>query len=159
MYRKRRFVKMYDEFADDIYRFLFVHVRVETIAEDLAADTFTRAWQNIGTFDFRYPKAWLYAIARNRLADYWRTLHTVPLEEDFDMPDEREGVEETVDRALQSQQIMQGIAQLSHEMGMVVTLRFLQGLSARETGKVLGMSEGNVRVMQYRALKKLKELL
>jgi len=44
-------------------------------------------------------------------------------------------------------------------MKSVVTLRFMQGYSAKQTGEALGISESNVRVVQYRALKKLHEEL
>jgi RNA polymerase sigma-70 factor (ECF subfamily) len=98
MRNKRRFAKMYASYADDIFRFIYVHVRDEMLAEDLTSDTFAKAWQKIEGFDFRQPRAWLYTIARNRIADHWRTRHTVPLAEDYDPEDERDSIEVEVDR-------------------------------------------------------------
>jgi DNA-directed RNA polymerase specialized sigma24 family protein len=37
--------------------------------------------------------------------------------------------------------------------------RFIAGFDHKETAKIMGMSEGNIRVIQFRALKKLKEIL
>ncbi|MFS8120101.1 MAG: RNA polymerase sigma factor [Microcoleus sp.] len=150
---------MYADYADAIYRFLYVHVRDQMLAEDLAADTFAKAWQNLGSFDFRYPRAWLYSIARNRLADHWRTNHTVPLDEDFEIEDKRESVETELDRGLAKDVLMAALDKLPAEMRSVVSLRFIEGYSARQTGAALGISESNVRVIQHRALKKLKGLL
>lgn len=159
MQHRRRFAKMYASYADEIFRFIYVHVRDEILAEDLTADTFTKAWQKIDSFDFRHPRAWLYTIARNRMADHWRTSHTVPLAEDYDPEDDRESVESVVDRQLSKEKLLAAISQLPEDMRSAITLRFVEGYSARKTGEALGLSEGNVRIIQYRALKKLKELL
>jgi RNA polymerase sigma-70 factor, ECF subfamily len=159
MYQKRRFAKMYADYADDIFRFVYVHVHDRMLAEDLTADTFAKAWQKLDSFDFRHPRGWLYTIARNRMADHWRTHHTVPLAEGFDPEDERDSVEVEVDRNLSKEKLLAGLSTLPKEMRSVVSLRFLQGYSARKTGEALGMGEGNVRIIQYRALKKLKEIL
>jgi RNA polymerase sigma-70 factor (ECF subfamily) len=51
------------------------------------------------------------------------------------------------------------MSKLPEIMRSVVTLRFIEGYSAHKTGVALGMSEGNVRIIQYRALKRLKGLL
>lgn len=159
MYNKRRFAKMYATYADDIFRYIYVRVRDEMLAEDLTADTFSKAWQKLETFDFRQPRAWLYTIARNLITDHWRTHHTVPLEAGFDPEDDREPVEAQVERTLSKDKLTAAIGQLPEVMQSVVSLRFLQGFSARQTGDALGIAEGNVRIIQYRALKKLKGIL
>ncbi|MCD6085748.1 RNA polymerase subunit sigma-24, partial [bacterium] len=41
----------------------------------------------------------------------------------------------------------------------VIVLRFIEGLSSKEVGKILKKSDGAIRIIQYRALKKLKEIL
>ncbi len=147
---------MYKTYADDIFRYLYVHVRDTQIAEDLTADTFLKAWQRIKTFDFRHPRAWLYTIARNNLNDYWRKHKTLPLEEDFDIPDNRASNEERLDAQIDTERMKKALHSLPDDMKSVVILRFLQGYSVRETATALDMSEANVRVVQYRALKKMR---
>lgn len=150
---------MYNQYADDIYRFIFVHVRDVEIAEDLTADTFTNAWKNIEKFDGKQPRPWLYTIARNKLNDHWRKKPTIPLDDEIEIPSELEAVEITLDRKTEQKRIIKAVNILPRDMKSVVTLRFLQGYSVRETGEALELSESNVRVIQYRALKKLKEKL
>jgi len=151
---------MYDNYADDIYRFLFVHVRSVQIAEDLTADTFLKGWKNIEGFDKRHPRGWLYAIARNTLTDYWRKHKSLPLDEEVEVVDDKsDSVEEVIDKMLDADRLAQAVTTLPEEMRSVVNLRFMQGYSAKHTAEALGLTEGNVRVLQYRALKKLKGVL
>lgn len=157
--KKRKFAKIYEEYADDIFRFIYVHVRDEALAEDLTADTFMKAWKSIDTFDFKNSRAWLYKIAQNLITDHWRKKQTVQLEEEDMLVDDKPSVEEQVDQVLSKERIIKALSHLPAEMRSVVTLRFIHGYSAQKAADSLGMSEGNVRVVQYRALKKLRGLL
>ncbi len=152
---------MYNDYADDIYRFLFVHVRDVELAEDLTADTFLKAWKQIDNFDWKHTRGWLYKIARNNLTDHWRRKKTLALNEDgaLSIVDEKPPHDEVLDKKEQYRRIIKALANLPHEMKSVVSLRFLQGYSVRETSEALELSEANVRVIQYRALKKLKGVL
>lgn len=150
---------MYDQYADDIYRFLLVHVRNVELAEDLTADTFLKAWKQFANFDSKHPRGWLYAIARNNLTDYWRKRKPVPLDEAIEVVDDRPSAEEVLDKKMQAKRAAKAIAKLPPDMKSVVTLRFLQGYSAKQTAEALGLSEANVRVIQFRALKRLREVL
>lgn len=148
---------MYNTYADDIYRFLLVHVRNAEVAEDLTADTFTKAWKKIDTYDFRHPRGWLYAIARNTLTDYWRKKKPLPLDEAVEVVDESPSHDEVMDKKLNIRRAAKSLAKLPEDMKSVVSLRFLQGYSVRQTAEALDLSEANVRVVQYRALKKLRK--
>ena len=150
---------MYTTYADDIFRFLLAHVRDIHTAEDLTADTFVKAWKNIDKFDGKQPRAWLYKIAGNNLTDHWRRKPQLPLDESIDIVDERPSSEEVLDKKITAGHVADSVAQLPKDMRSVVTLRFMQGYSAKQTAEALGISEANVRVVQYRALKKLKGLL
>ncbi len=151
---------MYDTYADDIYRFLFVHVRDVQIAEDLTADTFLKGWKNFDKFEKNHARGWLYSIARNTLTDYWRKHKSLSLDEDVEIVDDKtDSVEDSLDKQMSAEQLKRAIATLPEDMRSVVSLRFMQGYSAKLTGEALGLSEVNVRVLQYRALKKLKGIL
>jgi RNA polymerase sigma-70 factor (ECF subfamily) len=160
MLAKRRFAKLYNQYADDIYRFLFVHVRDVELAEDLTADTFLKAWKQIETFDWRHSRGWLYAIARNTMTDHWRKHKPLPLDEDLEVVDENQVSQaEALDKKLEFKRAAKAITKLPEDMKSVVLLRFMQGYSVRQTAEALDMSEANVRVTQYRALKKLRGAL
>lgn len=159
MHKRRKFTKMYEEYADDIFRFLYVHVQDEALAEDLTADTFTKAFQKIEDFDFKQSRAWLYTIARNTMTDYWRKKRPIALDEKLEIADDRPSHEEVFDKQLVSEELLAAIKRLPEDMKLVVSLRFMQGLSVRDTAFATGLTETNVRVIQYRALKKMRGLL
>ncbi len=158
MSKERKFAKMYDTYADDIFRYLLVHVHDQHLAEDLTADAFTKAWKSIDTFDFEQPRPWLYTIARNVMNDHWRKKQPI-LEDTLDEQVSSENVEEKVDRTLARERVTKAVSGLPEMMRSVVTLRFLLHYSAKRTADSLEMSEANVRVIQHRALKKLREEL
>ncbi|HET9173948.1 MAG TPA: RNA polymerase sigma factor [Candidatus Saccharimonadales bacterium] len=149
---------MYDTYADDIFRYVFVHVRDRELAEDLTADTFMRAWKSIESFDFSQPRPWLYKIARNLITDHWRKHKTELLPEDFEQESD-EDITENVERHFTKTRVRGAVHTLNEPMRSVVIMRFITGYSVRDTATSLRLTESNVRVLQHRALKQLKEHL
>lgn len=159
MNRKRRFEKMYEEYVDDIYRYLFVRICDKQVAQDLTAETFMRGWARLDSFDFKQPRPWLYTIAHNALMDYWRKKKPLPLEESEGVIAEGRSLEDEVDAGIAVEKIQSALAQLPDEMQSIITMRFMLGYSAKQTADSLGISEGSVRIIQYRALKRMRELM
>lgn len=147
---------MYDQYADDIYRFVLVHVRDVQVAEDLTADTFLKAWKNIHRFDFKHSRAWLYKIAQNTMTDYWRRRKPLPLDETVEIADDKPDHSETMDTMFDKARVHKALASLPQETKSVIILRFMHGYSVRQTAEALSLTEANVRVIQYRGLKKMK---
>lgn len=150
---------MYDTYANDIFRYIYVHVKNQQLAEDLTADTFTKAWVNLDSFDFKQPRPWLYKIAKNLMTDHWRKKRPDNMEDEEELVSDAESLENQVDKQLAKESVTSAVSKLPEEMSSVVTMRFILGYSARKTADSLGTTEGNVRVIQYRALKKLKRLM
>lgn len=150
---------MYTLYADDIFKFIFVHTHDVELAEDLTADTFTKAWEKLESFDGGHERGWLYKIAQNKITDHWRKKKAVPLSEEIEIADDKPSNEEVVDKSLEAQKVHKALATLPEQMRSVVALRFMQGYSVKQTAEALSMSESNVRVIQYRALKKLQGVL
>jgi RNA polymerase sigma-70 factor (ECF subfamily) len=144
-----------------IYRFMFWRTKDEMLAQDLTSHVFEKAWRTRTSFTSGSDKAWLFKIARTTLIDYWRKKKdlsddgTLAAELESDAP----SLEETASLHLELERLHTALLKLPVEMHEVVKLRFMEGLSARETGERLHMSEANVRVVQYRALKKLRGYL
>ncbi len=160
------FERLYQENLNLVYHYIYSHIGNRHEAEDLTADVFLKAAR---TFDLTRAahsgRTWLLLIARTTLADYWRVYYrTSPvsletlLEVGWDVPLEEElapvnsGAEEQVRCILQA---------LPAQYREVLTCRFLLNLTIRETALRMGLTETNVKVIQFRALKRaaaLKEL-
>jgi len=64
---------------------------------------------------------------------------------------------ESLDRAMEIQKLEQALRKLPKEMQEIVNLRFIEGVSSKDVAKLLRLSESNVRVIQYRALKRIRK--
>ncbi|MDX6744425.1 sigma-70 family RNA polymerase sigma factor [Actinocorallia sp. A-T 12471] len=104
--------------------------------------------------------SFVFGIAAHKIADALRAAirTAVPTEDLPDGPDERPGPEETVVRYLEAAQAREMLGRLPAQQRELVLLRVVRGLSAEETGTVLGMSAGAVRVAQHRALARLRAM-
>jgi RNA polymerase sigma-70 factor (ECF subfamily) len=68
-------------------------------------------------------------------------------------------ISDVVDQSFALEELRQALMKLPAEMYEVVRLRFIEGMSASEVARELDITDGNVRVIQYRALKKLRSYL
>jgi len=151
------FEALYEAQSQPIYRFLYWRTHDTDLSEDLTSSVFEKAWKKRFSFRGGSAKAWLYRIARNLLIDHWRSRKDVAIEGTEHLPDEEASELGTqFDQTIRLQQLQQALQQLSAEMRSIVKLRFIEGLSAKEVADKLHLSEGNVRVIQYRALKKMR---
>jgi RNA polymerase sigma-70 factor (ECF subfamily) len=104
--------------------------------------------------------SFVFGIASHKIADALRSAirAAVPTEDLPDGPDERPGPEETVVRYIEAERARDLLDRLPDHQRELVLLRVVAGLSAEETGNVLGMSAGAVRVAQHRALARLRAM-
>ena len=131
-------------------------------AEDVEADTWLSAARDLGTFhgDDRQFRAWMFAIARNRLID-WRRRETrrrsvaVSPEalRDRPAPDDPAGLALDVVRADAAVALVRSC--LQKEQAEVILLRVLGGLEVDEVAAIVRKRAGNVRVLQHRGLRRL----
>jgi RNA polymerase sigma-70 factor (ECF subfamily) len=157
---------LYERYLDRIYRYVYFRVESAEEAEDLTETTFIRIWEDLrkrkNKRKIKNFSAWLYRVAHNLVVDHLRrkTPLSIDLSSSAEFTQAEEpGTEETVIDILNSQQVILALKKLEPIAQDVVILRFFNGLSHAETAEVLELKEGHVRVIQYRALQRLRELL
>ncbi len=132
------------------------------VADDVAQEVCIAVLSALPRYrDMGRPFAsFVFGIASHKVADAVRAAArlAVPTEELPDGPDEQPGPEETVVAWLEAQRARALLARLPQHLRELLILRVVTGLSAEETGNVLGMSAGAVRVAQHRALARLRVL-
>ncbi|HEY9565964.1 MAG TPA: sigma-70 family RNA polymerase sigma factor [Nocardioides sp.] len=161
---KDAFGALFDHYHPAVYRFLFYRTRSQTLAEDLASETFFRALRSMNNFRWQGKDfgAWLLTIARNLTTDHFKAGRT-RLElttEDMGLHDDAtEGPENAVMAALNNEHLLQAMQQLPKEQQECLVMRFLQGMSIAETATVLNRSDGAVKQLQLRGVRNLAKLL
>ncbi len=158
------FGTLYDEYLTPIYSFVLLRVRHKSDAEDITQQVFLSAWKNIERYELRdnIPfSSWLYRIARNAVIDHYRTqrehvdIESLSEQLSADVPE----LEQILDDTFQLQEVKRALNALGADEQDVLIMRFINELSSKEVADVLDKSEGAVRVVQHRALKKLKREL
>ncbi|MGW2562885.1 ECF subfamily RNA polymerase sigma factor, BldN family [Streptomyces sp. NPDC001514] len=158
------FGRLYDQYSDTVYRYIYYRVGGKATAEDLTSETFLRALRRISTFTWqgRDFGAWLVTIARNLVADHFKSSRfrlEVTTGEMLDANEVERSPEESVLESLSNAALLEAVRKLNPQQQECVTLRFLQGMSVAETARVMGKNEGAIKTLQYRAVRTLARLL
>lgn len=160
MLKSEDFENTYETQVNSIYRFLLFRTNNVQLSEDLTSTTFEKAWLKRDTFKGGSMPAWLHKIARNVLIDHWRKTKEIA-RDDIDnlIVDSRPSMATQIDSELLSLELKKAFTKLPDGMRSVIYLRFIIGLPSKEVAKRLNLTDSNVRVLQYRALKKLRGYL
>jgi len=168
------FGQIYDRYLHLVYRFIYFRVGSRPLAEDLTADTFLRALKRIGSFTWqgRDLGAWLVTIARNLVADHFKsgryrlevtTGDVVDADLAGGLPRRLAVVvlsaEDAALRRVEAAAVRAAMAKLTAPQRRVLELRFLAELSCEETAAVIGSNVGAVKALQYRAVAALRRCL
>jgi RNA polymerase sigma-70 factor, ECF subfamily len=158
--------ELYDRFRDRVARFATGRLGDAEKAEDVTSETFEAMLRGLRGYrpgtDF---EAWLFTIAHRRVADHFRRQarrRELRLEEAAGSPGDGgalAGPEEAVLAAERRAEVAVAFRRLRPDQQEVLALRVLGGLSAAQVGKVIGKSEGAVRVAQHRALLDLRSAI
>lgn len=156
------FQAFYQENVTLIYRFVLSHVGNREEAENLTSQVFLKAVRGMNAE--RSPQAghkWLYQVARTTIADYWREYSRMPtgsldalLETGWDALAVRESALDSAASSQPGERVKHLMQALPAHYRDVLNCRFLLNLSIRDTATRLGLTEANVKVLQFRALKR-----
>jgi len=146
------------EQLDSVYRYLVFLTGDRTVAEDLTAETFEKAFRSWRRYDPRRsaPRTWLCQIGRTVAIDWFRA------------EARRRKREETYSRDLEQSEdlvdglpgpLQQALRQLSPAEREVVALRILLELDGPAAARVLGISHTACSTRLSRALKRLEEMI
>ena len=153
----RRFAQLYERYFDRVYAFALTRTGERTAAEDVTAETFRLAFQNLSRFQWRgVPfSAWLFRIAANASVDLQKqAARQTALDELAD-----EGAESWEARFIEVEervQLFELVKRLPGDQRRVIVMRFAQERNGKEIAQAMGRSEGAVKALQFRALQSLR---
>lgn len=161
---KKEFSKIYDRYINKIYRFIFLKVNSQEMAEDLTSETFLKTWEVFknGAPKIENIQAFLYQTARNLVIDYYREKEKTKIisaEVGRPIADPRQNLEERVLIQSDLEKVKSAIATLNEDYQNAIIWYYLDDLPISEIAKLLGRTEEATRVLISRALKTLREKL
>lgn len=153
--------KLYEQFFEPIFRFVFTRVSHKQTAEDLTEEVFITAFRKLSSLTS--PEAftgWLYTIARNKVIDHYRSKkETTDLTEVENHPDFAYSIVDSAELGFLQARLLKALDQLTSEQQKVIRMKFLEDLETTTIASLLGKTTGAIRVIQHRALTELKIIL
>ena len=145
-------------FYPKVLKYMTYRVNVD-VAEDLTGEVFVKVIRNIDRQSGSFV-AWLYRIAENVVIDFFRAKGA---RSETAMDDR---IEQTVTNGATPHDgvdarldLQDAVGHLSDDQRQLVTLKFIQGLSNSQIAQIMERSTGAIRVLQFRALSALRDLL
>jgi len=164
---KESFMKAYDLYVDDIYRFISFKVKTKEEAEDISSQVFLKVWNHIrenSVKEFKTLRALLYTTARNAVIDHYRKdslkdeVSYDAFSENFETVDKKQDILKQAEVSSDYENLLKKMSELKDEYSEVLLLKYVNELSIVEIAKIMDKSKGNIRVLIYRAVKALKKI-
>lgn len=159
------FAALYVERHGFVFGYALAGVFDRHLAEDLASETFARAWRRIGTLAWqgRDPAAWLITITKNLITDHYKSSRArfellVDQHYDKELAADDAGFRQ-VESADLVAAVLAALAGLTEGQRTVIRLRYLQELNVEETAGALGVSTGAAKTLQGRAMSNLRKTI
>ena len=166
---KDAFSVLYENFFTPIFRYIYGKINNKQEAEDLTQVVFLKAFKSIKNFEStnKSPISYFFTIARNTVIDFWRKKKEIEIteneEDQRDFFDNIEAKEDLPNEAYEKKEkyifVKKLLNKLKLEYKEVLELRFVYDYSTAEIAQKLGKNESNIRQIQVRALRKLKNHL
>jgi len=147
---------------EPLYRYIYYKVQNREEAEDITQETYVKSlsYPKLNKIEFKEYIAFFKTVAMNIIKDRWRQNKTRGTNINIDSIAQNEAsVEDISDITTQQLFIKSSLDKLNEDQRKVVELRIIKGYSVSETAEIMDKKEGNIRVLQYRALKDLVDIM
>ena len=158
----QQFSNIYDQYIEKIYRFVYLKVSEQEVAEDITSKVFTKGWEAFKdeAKEIKNPGAFLYQIARNAVIDHYRKndkQKTVPVSLTAELADSKSSAHEKAILSADLKIVQSAIQKLDKESQDIIIWHYLEEMPLGEIAELLNRPAGTVRVMLHRGLKDLKD--
>ena len=155
------FERMYEEYFPKIYNFIYYQILERDAVEDMVSDVFLKVAANAHSFDPGRAsfKTWIYRIAKNAVADYYRSKRPVlSLDDEETEIDVTISFEEQLERISTERRkaVFRALTQLTRRERLMVYYKYFEDYNNRQIAVMLEMNESTVGTVLSRTLKKLR---
>ena len=160
---------VYDLYFKAIFGYVFRRLGEYETARDITAETFLKAYQHIGWFQWRGISiaAWLYKIASNEINQYFRKAKYIPaclddlqlsnmLQYEPGIETEKQKLQLQMQEHKEFHAIQQELLLMDIKYQEVIALRFFEEKSIKEISAILNKNEGTVKSLLSRGLQLLR---
>lgn len=145
-----------DLYADGVFRFIVKNLRHEEDARDIVQTAFEKLWRNRDQVDHAKSKSYLFTVAYNQMIDHLRKNKRITLKDEFNAEVK---IQQSNFSANARKVLMEALNRLNETQKSLVMLKDYEGYTYEEIGKIMGLSESQVKVYLHRARLVLKEYL
>jgi len=162
--KKEQFSAVYDQYIEKIYRFVYAKVDSKETAEDITSKTFTKGWKAFQNSEnnIENMSAFLYQIARNSIADYYREkthYKAVSSDKSQEIVDDSVNIHNEAILSSDMDMVRSAIARLDKEYQDIIIWHYLNDMKISEIADLTNRPAGTIRVMLHRGLKNIKGLI
>ncbi len=154
---------LYTFYFPRVYRYVAGRVRSTQDAEDVTEEVFLRLVANLKRFEWRGLPfgAWVFRIARNEVVSHVRRQRRrgTPAQLSETIPDDRQDHAAAYEQQATIEVVREATSRLPPAQRDVIALRFGAGLTVAETANVLNKTQNNVKVLQHKAIARLKGMV
>ncbi len=165
-HQENRFIEIYNQFSDDIFRFCMVRLRDRDKALDAAQDVFFKFWNQYKknpekVESIENTKAFLFTVARNTIIDMTRKKSSIPFSFLIDQFTSESSViepvgfkDQTIDPEHHQQmiEITEHLDKLDSHHREILIFKFIHDMSVSDIASILRISENTTSVRIHRAL-------
>lgn len=161
---EREFTYIFETYYKRVYNYIYYRVNCQHTAEDLTSEVFEKIILKINTYSKKKSpfEVWMFAIARNVVNDYFRSLkkHKLFSIDKFkELVSKEKNPEDMLVTAETNDKLFEALKILNKRERNIVALKFGANLKNTEIAEMLDITESNVAVILYRTMKKLKKRL
>lgn len=165
-HNKDAFCQIYQNYVEYVFKFIYGRTGNVQVTEDIVSETFLALVDVLKNFEGKSKlQTFIIGIAFNKLRSHWNNIkkeNQTSLEnfEEFIMDEVKEEDTEVNDSEDENiiKEVKDILEKLEGNYRQVLVCRFLENLSVKDTAKKLNLTEANVRVIQNRALEKLRNV-
>ena len=143
------------QYADNVFRFIVKNLKHKEDARDIVQTAFEKLWRNREAVENDKCKSYLFTVAYNQMIDHIRKNKRIHLQEDF-KEDSRIGHQTN---SQTKKILMEALNKLNETQKSLVMLKDYEGYSYEEIGKIMNLSDSQVKVYLHRARLTLRDYL
>lgn len=142
-------------YADGVFRFIVKNLKHEEDARDVVQSAFEKLWRNRKEVDYGKCKSYLFTVAYNQMIDHLRKSRRISLRDEFSAD-----VKVVTKQHNNTAMVLQdALGRLNETQRSLVMLKDYEGYSYEEIGRIMNLSESQVKVYLHRARLQLKEYI